>query len=118
MTPLIPFPILNYVLGLTRLPARRFALASLLGMLPGNVLYAYLGSRAPRLAEAFSRPELPGAAGLAVAGGVVAFTVLVVWLAGRRLARDLREAEVPPPDAQGASRGPRPQQAAGSWDVL
>jgi uncharacterized membrane protein YdjX (TVP38/TMEM64 family) len=90
VTPLIPFPWLNYVLGLTRLPVWKFALASLVGMLPGNVVYAYLGSRADGVVDALSRPALPGASGLALGAGVLVLTVGLVWLAGRRLARDLK----------------------------
>jgi uncharacterized membrane protein YdjX (TVP38/TMEM64 family) len=97
VTPLVPFPVLNYLLGLTRLPARRFALATLLGMLPGNVLYAYLGASAPRLAEALATPSLPGPAGVVLGLGVLALTAGLVWLAGRVLAREL---EAPGPPAE------------------
>lgn len=44
LSPLFPFNLLNYGLGLTRVRLRDYALASFLGMLPGTVLYVYLGS--------------------------------------------------------------------------
>ena len=44
LSPLFPFNVLNYALGLTRVRLRDYVLASWLGMLPGTVLYVYLGS--------------------------------------------------------------------------
>jgi uncharacterized membrane protein YdjX (TVP38/TMEM64 family) len=112
VTPLVPFPLLNYVLGLTRLSLARFALATVVGMFPGIVVYAYVGSRATEIADVLARPQLPGASGLLAGLGIVALTVLLLWLAGRRLAKELRDVgepeqpEVPPPDPVGAP-GPR-----------
>jgi uncharacterized membrane protein YdjX (TVP38/TMEM64 family) len=40
----IPFNLLNYAYGLTRVAVRDFALGSLVGMLPFRVVYVYLGS--------------------------------------------------------------------------
>jgi len=44
LSPVFPFNILNYMLGLTSLSSRDYVLASWLGMLPGTFLYVYLGS--------------------------------------------------------------------------
>jgi uncharacterized membrane protein YdjX (TVP38/TMEM64 family) len=44
LSPLVPFGVLNYALGLTRVRLRDFVLGSLVGMLPGTLLYVYLGS--------------------------------------------------------------------------
>jgi len=41
---IIPFAPLSYLLGASQMPARRFVLATALGLLPGTFLYAYLGS--------------------------------------------------------------------------
>ena len=43
LVPLFPFNLLNYVLGLTRIPLAQYALASALFMLPGAIVYTYLG---------------------------------------------------------------------------
>jgi len=51
LSPVVPYSAFNYVCGITRIDARRFALASWLGMLPGTVLYTYLGSLAKSTAE-------------------------------------------------------------------
>lgn len=43
LSPLVPFSVLNYALGLTRVRTRDFVLASV-AMLPGTLLYVYSGS--------------------------------------------------------------------------
>lgn len=44
LSPVVPFSLLNYALGLTRVRLRDYVLASWAGMLPGTGLYVYLGS--------------------------------------------------------------------------
>lgn len=44
LSPLVPFNLLNYALGLTRIRFWEYALATVVGMLPGTVLYVYLGT--------------------------------------------------------------------------
>ncbi len=59
LSPLFPFNLLNYALGLTRVSLRHYFFASWIGMMPGTVIYVYLGSLAGDLAtlgtEAHSR---------------------------------------------------------------
>jgi uncharacterized membrane protein YdjX (TVP38/TMEM64 family)/rhodanese-related sulfurtransferase len=43
LVPLFPFNLLNYVLGLTRIPVVAYALATAVFMLPGAIVYTYLG---------------------------------------------------------------------------
>jgi uncharacterized membrane protein YdjX (TVP38/TMEM64 family) len=43
LVPLIPFNLLNYALGLTRIRISRYILASYIAMLPGTLAYTYLG---------------------------------------------------------------------------
>ena len=43
LVPAFPFNLLNYVLGLTRLSVRTFALTSFIAMAPGALAYAYMG---------------------------------------------------------------------------
>lgn len=43
LVPLIPFNLLNYALGLTRVRVSRYMLASYFAMLPGTFAYTYLG---------------------------------------------------------------------------
>jgi uncharacterized membrane protein YdjX (TVP38/TMEM64 family) len=51
LSPLIPFNVLNYALGVTRVRLRDYALGSFLGMLPVTLLYVYLGSLAGEVAS-------------------------------------------------------------------
>jgi uncharacterized membrane protein YdjX (TVP38/TMEM64 family) len=44
LSPVFPFVLLNYAFGLTRVRLSHYVLASWLGMIPGTVLYVYLGS--------------------------------------------------------------------------
>ncbi len=49
LVPVLPFNLLNYALGLTRIPAWEYIIASAVFMLPGTIAYTYVGS----LGEAF-----------------------------------------------------------------
>jgi len=44
LSPIFPFTLLNYAFGLTRVKLSHYVLASWLGMIPGTVMYVYLGS--------------------------------------------------------------------------
>ena len=43
LVPLFPFNLLNYALGLTRIPFGQYSLATYICMLPGAIAYTYLG---------------------------------------------------------------------------
>ncbi|MGE4054359.1 MAG: TVP38/TMEM64 family protein [Vicinamibacterales bacterium] len=51
LSPLFPFNLLNYALGLTRVRLEHFVLGSFLGMLPGTILRVYIGSLAATAAS-------------------------------------------------------------------
>jgi uncharacterized membrane protein YdjX (TVP38/TMEM64 family) len=91
LSPVFPFNVLNYAFGVTRVPLRDFVLASWVGMLPGTVMYVYIGSVAGELATlgAADRARTPAewafyGVGLAA---TVAVTVVLTRLARRALAR-------------------------------
>jgi uncharacterized membrane protein YdjX (TVP38/TMEM64 family) len=44
LSPVVPFNLLNYVFGVTRVRLRDYVLASWIGMMPGGIMYVYLGS--------------------------------------------------------------------------
>ncbi len=46
LSPAFPFSLLNYAYGLTHVGLRDYVLASWIGMMPGTVMYVYLGSLA------------------------------------------------------------------------
>jgi uncharacterized membrane protein YdjX (TVP38/TMEM64 family) len=97
LSPLFPFNVLNYALGLTRVPLRTYALASLIGMFPGTLLYVYLGSLVTSAAQLASgqRPQGGPYGQLLFWGGLVATvlaTVLITRTARRALQHTLDEA--------------------------
>jgi uncharacterized membrane protein YdjX (TVP38/TMEM64 family) len=51
LSPAFPFNLLNYAFGLTRVSLRHYVLASWIGMMPGTLMYVYLGSLAGDLAS-------------------------------------------------------------------
>ena len=44
LSPIFPFVFLNYAFGLTKVSLRDYMLASWIGMMPGTIMYVYLGS--------------------------------------------------------------------------
>ncbi|KAB2662462.1 MAG: TVP38/TMEM64 family protein [Verrucomicrobia bacterium] len=90
LSPAFPFTLLNYALGLTRVRFRDYVVASWIGMMPGTVLFVYLGSV---LGEALprggaTRPTRTPAEWALYAVGLaatIAVTVVVTRLARRAL---------------------------------
>jgi uncharacterized membrane protein YdjX (TVP38/TMEM64 family) len=81
LTPLVPFFVINAVMGLTAMRLRTFGWVSWLGMLPATFLWVNCGTELGRittLREA-ARPELVGAFVLLGVG-----PLLIKWLVGRR----------------------------------
>ncbi len=92
LSPILPFNILNYALGLTSIRTRDYVLGSLIGMLPGTILYVYLGSLVTSASQLASG-TLPDAGPAQTAvywGGLVASIVaaVVVTRMARRALRD------------------------------
>jgi uncharacterized membrane protein YdjX (TVP38/TMEM64 family) len=73
LSPVVPFNLLNYALGLTRVRLRDYVIASL-GMLPGTFLYVYTGRVAGDVAAL--------AGGAAVERGAGYYAVLALGLVG------------------------------------
>ena len=91
LSPVFPFTILNYAFGLTQVKLRDYVLASWIGMMPGTVMYVYLGS----LAKAASG-ERTHSTGEWVLYGVgllatVVVTVFVTRIAKQALAKRISE---------------------------
>jgi uncharacterized membrane protein YdjX (TVP38/TMEM64 family) len=103
LSPVFPFTVLNYALGLTRVRFADFALACL-GMLPATAAYVYLGSLVGELAGlGGAAPEAAQAGspwvsrGLSALGLVATLAVIAVVArtAQRALAEVVREEERP-----------------------
>lgn len=97
LTPLIPFTILNYLLGLTRVRWRDVLLASP-GMLPGTVLYVFYGAVIGDVTAvaAGARPPRTTAQYVLLALGLVA-AGLVAWRVSRIARRALAAADLADP---------------------
>jgi uncharacterized membrane protein YdjX (TVP38/TMEM64 family) len=59
LSPVFPFTLLNYFYGITAVKLRDYILASWIGMIPGTLMYVYLGSIVKNLTElaAGGRPQ-------------------------------------------------------------
>jgi uncharacterized membrane protein YdjX (TVP38/TMEM64 family) len=100
LSPLIPFNLLNYGLGITSVRVRDYILASWIGMLPATVLYVYIGTLANDLtALGTGRQGSLAVQALWIAGFVatIVLTVLITRRATRALAAQL--------DAAGKDQG-------------
>lgn len=92
LSPVFPFALLNYALGLTRVRVRDYVLAGF-GMLPGTVLYVYYGKLAGDVAMLATGTAAPRGIGYwsVLALGLCA-TVLVTTLVTRRARAALQTA--------------------------
>ncbi len=106
LSPLVPFNLLNYALGLTRVSVRDYVAASALGMLPGAVLYVYLGSIVTSASELAGRGrEGTGAPQSILYWGGLAATLGATWLLTRIAKRALsRSIEKPAAVPLGAAK--------------
>jgi uncharacterized membrane protein YdjX (TVP38/TMEM64 family) len=86
LSPLFPFTLSNYALGLSALPLSTYALASWLAMLPGTIAYVYLGATVGAVStEGDARSK-----GIRIAFAVVGIiaTVVIARFAKRALDAD------------------------------
>ncbi len=67
LVPIFPFNLLNYALGLTRIPLGQYVIATLTCMLPGAAAYTYLG---------YAGREALSGTGDALRGGLIALGLL------------------------------------------
>ena len=94
LSPVFPFNLLNYAFGLTPVSLRDYFLASWIGMLPGTVMYVYLGSAAKNLADLAAGKAL-GETGQQVLFGVGLLATVAVTVAVTRVAKRALTAVVP-----------------------
>ncbi len=94
LSPVIPFNVSNYVYGITAVKFWPYVLASWIGMLPGTLLYVYLGIIGKAGVEAASgghrRSDWQW---VALGVGLLATIIVTIWVT--RIARDaLRKSEL------------------------
>lgn len=95
LSPIFPFNLLNYGLGVTGVSLKDYFLGSI-GMFPGTVMYVYLGSLAGSLAtlgtgDAPSNPAVTWAIRIIGLIATVAVTVVVTRIARKALAEAVPE---------------------------
>ena len=84
LSPVFPFTLLNYSFGLTRVKLSHYVLASWIGMMPGTVMYVYLGSLAKAATGEHTRTT-----GEWVLYGVGLLATLVVTIFVTRIAKQV-----------------------------
>ncbi|MGY8759295.1 MAG: TVP38/TMEM64 family protein, partial [Planctomycetota bacterium] len=80
LSPIFPFTVINYAFGLTRISLRKYVVGSFVGMLPGTLLYVYLGSAVGDVGQLMSDGvQDSGRAGsLMFYGGLIATAVVTI----------------------------------------
>ncbi|TVQ06428.1 MAG: TVP38/TMEM64 family protein [Leptolyngbya sp. DLM2.Bin27] len=101
LSPVFPFNLLNYSLGLSQISLKDYVIGSV-GMLPGTIMYVYLGSLAGNLAtlgaDSSQPPEATRVQWTIRLVGLIA-TVAVTLYVTRIARRSLHQALPPDPDA-------------------
>ena len=94
LSPVFTFNLLNYAFGLTQVSLKHYFLASWMGMLPGTVMYVYIGSLAGDLATLGIGERSRTPAEWALYGvGLIATVVLTLYItriAQRALSRKVQ----------------------------
>jgi uncharacterized membrane protein YdjX (TVP38/TMEM64 family) len=94
LSPLIPFNLLNYGLGITRVTFRDYVIGSV-GMLPGTLLYVYYGKLAGDVAAlAGGAPVQRDAGHYALLGAGLVATIAVTTVVARAARAALRQSEL------------------------
>lgn len=97
LSPVIPFNLLNYALGLTKVGVIEYSLCSWIGMLPATVVYVYIGTTLSDLAQIISGdidPD-PLTISLFIIGllSTVVALVIVTYFAKVQIQKVLRQAK-------------------------
>lgn len=84
LVPLFPFNVLNYALGLTRIPLAHYTIATAVCMIPGAWAYTYLG---------YAGREAAAGSETAIQSGLIALGLLAVVMFLPRLIKKMRGAK-------------------------
>ena len=90
LSPVFPFNLLNYAFGVTQVRLRSYFLASAIGMIPGTILYVYIGSVAGMVAAEGTRARTPAEWGLLVFGLLATISVTILITRAARTALQAR----------------------------
>jgi uncharacterized membrane protein YdjX (TVP38/TMEM64 family) len=92
LSPVFPFNLLNYAFGLTKVSFRDYFLASWIGMIPGTLMYVYIGSVAGDLTTLLSGERSKEPMEYALYGVGLIVTIGVTLMVTRIARRALDEA--------------------------
>jgi uncharacterized membrane protein YdjX (TVP38/TMEM64 family) len=87
----LPFNVLNYAFGLTRVTGTIYVAATALGMLPAVLLYVYLGTLADDFGEILAGDVRPDSSTYWIAAVAIVVIAAVVWIVQRAARRALQQ---------------------------
>ena len=99
LSPVVPYNVLNYALGLTSVRLGPFMLASLIGAIPSTLLYAYLGASIGRVATSADKGQSGAIVWWVGLGATVVLTVVISRIASRAVRNAMNVPEPAPVDA-------------------
>ena len=87
----LPFNVLNYAFGLTRVKSPTYVAATGLGMLPAVLLYVYLGTLADDFGAILAGDVRPASGTYWIAAVAIVAIAVVIWIVQRAAKRALRQ---------------------------
>lgn len=90
----LPFNVLNYAFGLTRVTAATYVAATALGMLPAVLLYVYLGTLADDFGAILSGDVRPASGAYWIGALAIVAIAAVIWIVQRAARRALRQQQL------------------------
>ena len=87
----LPFNVLNYAFGLTRVAPATYVAATALGMLPAVLLYVYLGTLAEDFGAILAGDVRPDGGAYWIAAVAIVAIVAVIWIVQRAARRALQQ---------------------------
>jgi uncharacterized membrane protein YdjX (TVP38/TMEM64 family) len=90
----LPFNVLNYAFGLTRVRSATYVAATALGMLPAVLLYVYLGTLADDFGAILAGDVRPASGTWWIAAVAIVAIAAVVWIVQRAARRALQQKQL------------------------
>jgi len=106
LSPIVPFNAINYIAGITAIPLRDYIIA-LIGILPGTILYCFVGASAGGLVEAEQGVSKPVTIASIVVGLVFAFIAVFIasYYAKKEFKKIIEQKQNSEADEGGQSEG-------------
>lgn len=115
----IPFGLANYLYGLTGIPFGQYLLASVIGSVPGVLLFCQLGSTGKASLEAIASGHASSGAGqiALLTISLIATISVIIWLPrfAHRAVEKYAQVKIPSGTSVGASVGDSSGARAGEW---